>query len=291
MEADLTLEYKDYREKITNIINIMDDSQPSLQLGAITIQNILNESKIEDSSDKTPDSTEEKTVTPNTESKKEKILKRLNTTIPTDQLYVVERLLIGANLISLNEIDKPDPKSFHYQEAPIRKYNLNDHDIIHAEKLRDGFDLPYIIKKVEASNQPKTITEFKYGIPEFDLDNNQYYIEKNYQNEYLSDYNSEMDRFYIPLNHPFSVQNTLIDLAWYNNNPSNIKIRWTTYSEPNNSENYTNQHSYSKPKTSTTPTEKATLDFNLQQKQVAIIIGEQQREAEYKELVEEHNGK
>lgn len=300
--------YKDYRNEIQNILNIIDGSQPSLQLGDLAIENILkasrpkNEPLKEESTTHVANNslTEPQTSKKGSESdlidiyishyneleNRDKIENILNQ-YELNNLYVVNRKLRGCTIKNIQDLNNPNATDYGYPEVIIRSYNLNTGDIVLAKKNLNPEKGPYLYDVAYHTNSDSNIVEFDYAIVEKDESLNRYYVDKNFNNEKLSDYNDKILRWYLPDNTPH--KNDVLNLVWYKNDPERIKIRWALdanepmYIAPKKSSTY---------KTSTESDKhvEPTLDYNLKKQKVTIVIGDELRKESLKQLVESHNG-
>lgn len=301
--------YKDYREEIQNILKIVDGSQPSLQLGDLAIENILKASRPIEQTEKNQKTTNSPTqihkpelsnkVDPITnmiktymdyynEHEYKSEIKKLFTKYTDKNLYVVTRKLKGCTIKNIKSFMDPNATEYGYPEVIIRNYNLNTGDIVLTKKNLNPEKGPYLYDVGYRTHNESNIIEFNYAIVEKDKTLNRYYVDRNFNNEKLSDYNDKILRWYLPdyNNH----KNDILNLVWYKNDPENIKIRWTLdanepmYISPKKSSEYKNNND--KPDNHFEP----TIDYNLKKQKVTIIIGDELRKELLKELIESHNG-
>lgn len=212
-----------------------------------------------------------------------------------ENTFKVERKLVGAEVVNTQT-----DEGVYLTESFVRQFGLGDEDIVSGTVKDDGaFFLDRIIStpKEETLFEKKTY-EFKYGIVEYNEATDTYSVRKNINGERLSNLVNFID-YIIPkesvINHHVTADDT-VDLVWNVDNPeATIKLRWVNYFSENTSLDDRKKDSKKDlgksdiVKSSVSP--KKTIEFDLHQQTVGIVIGDKQREAEYIALIKEHNGK
>lgn len=301
----------DYRQDIIDLMNKTENSNKSLKQSAqalLTISQIL----LNDSVDplikpvKTQIKCPEKLLTSHadnhtldtqiasqakSEPKKDKPMNQKKdplsialTNLKDDQYLVMDKLS-GCNVKDKNNNDIA-----YFTEKIQRDLGLVNGDIVtlNYNASQDRYFLDSIVGHADLT---KTIDYFKYA--KVDRDALGYCVTENINHKQLSNSNSKRSRYGITASDitKFNLKiGDFIDLAWYNAQPENISIIWKYNLDKPASAVAPKKHSeYSE--NSTTKKVNSKLDFDLNNKTVALVTADDSVTGKFEELVSLHNGK
>lgn len=301
----------DYRQDIIDLMTKTENSNKSLKQSAqalLTISQIL----LNDSVDplikpvKTQIKRPEKLLTSHTnnhtldtqiasqaksEPKKDKPMSQkkdplsIALTNLKDGQYLVIDKLSGCDIK-----DKSNNDIAYFTEKLQRDLGLLNGDIVtlNYNASQDRYFLNAVIGHADLT---KTINYFKYA--KVDRDALGYCVTENINHKQLSNSNSKRSRYNITASDiaKFNLKiGDFIDLAWYNSQPENISIIW--------------KYDLNKPAGSAVPKKhseynennaakrvNAKLDFDLNNKTVALVTADDSVIGKFKELVNLHDGK
>lgn len=301
----------DYRQDIIDLMNKTENSNKSLKQSAqalLTISQIL----LNDSVDplikpvKTQIKRPEKLLTSHadnhtldtqiasqakSEPKKDKPMNQkkdplsIALTNLNDGQYLVMDKLSGCDIKDKNNNDIA-----YFSEKIQRDLGLVNGDIVtlNYNASQDRYFLDSIVGHADLT---KTINYFKYA--KVDRDALGYCVTENINHKQLSNSNSKRSRYAILASDitKFNLKiGDFIDLAWYNAQPENISIIWKyDLNKPASSVAPKKHSEYSD--TSTTKKVNAKLDFDLNNKTVALVTADDSVTGKFEELVNLHNGK
>lgn len=301
---DAPRKYYDYRQSVKDIIDNLGPNQDDLERGAKAITQILNLAKIKINDEQPPTSSTNSSSHLNSTSTTKTTSKSANQDpLIKPYYYTFHRELSGGLITSTI---KPSYRH-HLSESLVRRFNLEDNDILNITiNSRDPVTGQLIHFKINqvVKHQPdlpsRKITVFPYGIIEYDASSNHYKISKDYHGERLSNANSAMLNYVIPRNLTNDLKTikngALADLAWFDDHPEIVKIRWVH--DPNQAPKhpttkkhsaYVNNNDHNSGHDA--PLVETTLDYNLHQQTVAIINGDALRAQEFQALCLAHNAK
>lgn len=300
----------DFRQDIIDLMNKTENSNKSLRQSAqalLTISQIL----LNDSEDslikpvKTQIKRPEKLLTNHTdnhtqdtqtalqatsEPKKDKPMSQkkdplsIALTNLEDGQYLVMNKLSGCNIKDKNNNDIA-----YFTEKIQRDLGLLNGDIVtlNYNASQDRYFLDSIVGHADLT---KTIDYFKYA--KVDRDALGYCITENINHKQLSNSNSKRSRYGITASDitKFNLKiGDFIDLAWYNAQPENISIIWKyDLNKPASSVAPKKHSEYSD--TSTAKKVNAKLDFNLNNKTVALVTADDSVTGKFSDLVKLHDG-
>lgn len=301
----------DYRQDIINLMNKTENSNKSLKQSAqalLTISQIL----LNDSVDplikpvKTQIKRPERLLTSHednhtqdtqialqakSEPKKDKPMSQKKdplsialTNLKEDQYLVIDKLS-GCDIK-----DKNNNSIAYFSEKIQRDLGLLNGDIVtlNYNASQDRYFLDSIVGHADLT---KTIDYFKYA--RVDRDALGYCVTENINHKQLSNSNSKRSRYGITASDitKFNLKiGDFIDLAWYNAQPENISIIWKyDLNKPASSVAPKKHSEYSE----NGPTKKVNskLDFDLNNKTVALVTADDSVTGKFSDLVELHNGK
>lgn len=293
--------YHDYRQSVQSILDTLSDSSSSLTTGAIAIANILKMAQYNDPD--IPAQTIESNISDstNTESKTPETKETVPKTVPPEPVKLedqkvlqVKRQLSGFNLIDPKQETDPN-YNYHYSEQTLLAYGLEHHDLVEVNPTHDANRSPRILKVVKYAHEPHPdIRVAHLYLIEFWPDKNKYFVTEKYDHhEKLADINPYFDKFQIPeasIKKANIKDGKLIDLAWYVNAPDNISIRYIYPDDQLDDGPKPQKASFYKEKEAGIDYPVSTLNFSLNNKTVAIVVGDTLREAPLQKLVHEHAG-
>ena len=206
------------------------------------------------------------------------------TNLKEDQYLVMDKLS-GCNIKDKNNNDIA-----YFTEKIQRDLGLLNGDIVtlNYNASQDRYFLDSIVGHADLT---KTIDYFKYA--KVDRDALGYCVTENINHKQLSNSNPKRSRYGITASDitKFNLKiGDFIDLAWYNAQPENISIIWKyDLNKPASSVAPKKHSEYSE----NGPTKKvnAKLDFDLNDKTVALVTADDSVTGKFSDLVELHNGK
>lgn len=202
-----------------------------------------------------------------------------------DGQYLVIDKLSGCDIKDKNNNDIA-----YFTEKLQRDLGLLNGDIVtlNYNASQDRYFLNTVIGHADLT---KTINYFKYA--KVDRDALGYCVTENINHKQLSNSNSKRSRYGITASDiaKFNLKiGDFIDLAWYNSQPENISIIWKyDLNKPADSVAPKKHSDYSE--NSTAKKVNAKLDFDLNNKTVALVTADDSVTGKFKELVNLHNGK
>lgn len=210
------------------------------------------------------------------------------------QQYLVHRLLYGARLI-----DEDGNAAVRIGEWLARRFDLKHCDRVTAQITSQNPEHPrVIIDEVDHCHQAEdqNIEYFNLGLIE--QVGSQLVVAKSADGSHtLSESNPTFSPYYISqyTAQKFSLHaGDIVDLAWYAGAPRTTRIVWKhSADERQPSVRQTKKHSEyrSANQTDTTQqTDAAQLDFNLHGQTVAVIVGDNAREAAITKIIAAHHG-
>lgn len=304
----------DYRQDIIDLMNKTENSNKSLKQSAqalLTISQILLNDSVSPliKPVKTQIKRPEKLLTshednhtqdtqialqaksePKSEPKKDKPMSQKKdplsialTNLKEDQYLVMDKLS-GCDIK-----DKNNNSIAYFNEKIQRDLGLLNGDIVtlNYNASQDRYFLDSIVGHADLT---KTIDYFKYA--KVDRDALGYCITENINHKQLSNSNSKRSRYGITASDitKFNLKiGDFIDLAWYNSQPENISIIWKyDLNKPADSVAPKKHSEYSE----NGPTKKVNskLDFDLNNKTVALVTADDSVTGKFSDLVKLHNG-
>lgn len=202
-----------------------------------------------------------------------------------DGQYLVMDKLSGCDIK-----DKNNNNIAYFNEKIQRDLGLLNGDIVtlNYNASQDRYFLDSIVGHADLT---KTIDYFKYA--KVDRDALGYCVTENINHKQLSNSNSKRSRYGITASDitKFNLKiGDFIDLAWYNAQPENISIIWKYDLNKPTSSVIPKKHSeYSD--NSTAKKVNAKLDFDLNNKTVALVTADDSVTGKFSDLVKLHNGR
>lgn len=139
-----------------------------------------------------------------------------------NQAYLAKQDLAGYNLVDSN-----NKTIGFYSESLARHLNITNGDILLLDLNTDS--KPKYIKTLGHINYPNNIINFDKGIVEYNDIFKQLVISRNIYQKQLGSVNSKHAFYKVDpsLADKFNIsENSIADLAWEENDPENIQIRW-----------------------------------------------------------------
>lgn len=237
------------------------------------------------------------------------IIKKANSDSPSDTLaphtYRIQRLLSGAKILN-----NQGRQRAYYNEKFIHNRNWHTGDLVKVNAYEDdrGDERPWVDELIpqNTADDAYHIGTFEHGIVETDSAG-QLYVEKSLEDDHLRNFNPQVEAYSITSDITETMRlhdGDIVDLAWRIDQPFMVKIRWIyTGNDRDNllvgqSPDYTSPISKSQKHgdhntdtSSASESVSADLDFDLKQQTVGIVVGDEIREHQYQELVNQHHGK
>ncbi len=223
--------------------------------------------------------------------------------------YIVQRRLNGSEAI-----DSKGNNIQFFNEYLTRSANLEEGSIVSLDRRIDDKGLRKIVKVIapKKDHRPKeNIVEFGPSVVQ--RDGFGLYVDKDTNKRYLSQFNSAKTRLYfderVIANFKLK-ESDLVTLAWYENTPENIKLRWkyaenthstldvkVTKNTSNNQKKLTKQQrkllklrKRKEKKSSSGQEYIPKLNFDLQKKRAIIVVADKSLTANLEKVIEAHNG-
>ena len=212
------------------------------------------------------------------------------------QQYLVHRLLYGARLI-----DEDGNAVVRIGEWLARRFDLKHRDRVTAQIISQDSDHPrVIIDEVDHCHQTEdqNIEYFNLGLIE--QVGSQLVVAKSADgSRTLADSNPEFSPYHIS---PYTAQKfslhagDIVDLAWYAGAPRTTRIVWKHSADKRQpSVRQTKKHSEYRSANQACTNQQADagasqLDFNLHGQTVAVIVGDNAREAAITKIIAAHHG-
>lgn len=208
--------------------------------------------------------------------------------------YVARRNLNNVSLLDLhgNQVDI-------LSESQIHDQNISSGDIVTAVYRYGQYDFQHVTHQ-HLDLKALRIEELQYGQVQENA-RGKLYIDQDIYGHPITNYNPDLSTYEISnrIANAFNILNgSIVTLAWYQQNPSTVKIRWVHTTDPRDEVKPTLTKSPSKSSTKSTKKEKTNpsqpfqpdLDYDLHHQVVNVIIGDCNREQEIKNLIEAHSG-
>ncbi|GHV98530.1 hypothetical protein lacNasYZ03_00440 [Lactobacillus nasalidis] len=302
--------YLDYREQVKNVLDALDDSSTSLRLGAIAIENLLNLARVElDEEDEDEEGEEDEDEEDSSEDadsdspedlKQVKIIRHeeAETSSPYQinsghQLCRFSRGLKGGSFYNeqgqlLAEINELAVKNLNIENGDLAELDASSHPA-------------RVVRIVEAVGEPSDIATLPYGIVERDACGD-LYVSHNAMGERLSEC-AGIDRYDVPAvidagqsETGFVHEGDIVDLAWYQNNPAKMIVRWVSQTQGQAGAKKEKAQEKKPARSETEDKDKdagdvTTLNYDLHGCSVAVVIGNELRSQEIQKLVGQHHGR
>lgn len=298
-------------EKLSLILRIISNLSLSISskiseqnLNKILSSLINNTAKKEDVSEEHSEENSE-----NQHQENVQIIKKSDSDSQSDELephtYQVQRLLSGAKILN-----NQGRQRAYYNEKFIHNRNWHTGDLVKVNAYEDdrGDERPWVDELIpqNADDDAYNIGVFERGIVETDS-TGQLYVEKSLEGDHLRDFNPQVGAYSINSDAVQTMHlhdGDIIDLAWWIDQPFMVKIRWIyTGNDRDNlligqSPDYATPISKSSKRSdrdtdasSVSESVSADLDFDLNQQTIGIVVGDEIREQQYHELINQHHGK
>lgn len=278
----------DFRQDIKDLIDLTDNTPQSLKqtaksliiIGCAFLENEQLKDAIKPIENKTKSDKSEAKDTP----KSIKTPVSLNSSSQNklidiyhkygDQAYLAKQALAGYELI-----DSSNKNIGFYSESLARHLNITNGDILSLDLNTAG--KPRYIKTLGHIDYPNNIINFDKGIVEYNDIFKQLVISHNIYQKQLGSVNSKHAFYKVDpsLADKFNIsKNSIADLAWEENDPQNIQIRWVhnTDETPSTSKIDKIVSQPIKEFTETTHAPKSIINLDLTKfdNQIAIVSGD-----------------
>lgn len=206
--------------------------------------------------------------------------------------YVVQRELNGATLLTENGQD-----AGHISESIVRKMNLTSGTIVKADIMPNDIFVHKALRHIDhlgktRFDDKKRIATFEFGV----VKKHKHHLRVTYNsnNEPLL-VNGKKHAFLLDIDNPIVGNGSIVELAWYKDDPDSMRIRWTYPTEsPVNKDN--DRHPQQATKDDKDEKAEPTLtkrypDLNLEGKTVAVLVGNRQEHEDYERQIKLYNGR
>lgn len=203
--------------------------------------------------------------------------------------YVARR-----NLNNVSLLDMHGKQVDILSEAQIHQEDITSGDIITAVYRYGQYECQHVLHQ-HLNLKALQIDELQYGKVKEDDRGNLFIDEDAYGNN-IQTYDPNLNTYQISnrIANAFNILNgSLVDLAWYHQDPDTVKIRWVhplNEDKPLKRVTKSNNKNYQKSKTTESQDFEPDLDYDLKGQTVNIIIGGNVREQEINDLIKAHNG-
>ncbi len=286
----------DYRNDIAVLLKQTQGTQESLNQTATMIEILLKLAKKIDSNNNEQlgentnldDKPDLPRIAKPTESniEEQKSVSRQTELKTLNNVYHIKRLLTGAKVF-----DQNNREIAYYPESIIHSSDWHDGDIVELDTENLTNERPTILRLVPQNKNRDNVITFNHCIVKYNPSSLDYYVDCNYKGELLKEINVFIPEFIIPQQFIEEMNiktDSIVDLAWYDNAPENIKIRWV-YNDTENADKRKASAFYKRQNSESSSIVHTALDFDLENKKVAVI-GADYRKDFYKVLIEAHNG-
>lgn len=203
--------------------------------------------------------------------------------------YVARR-----NLNNVSLLDMHGKQVDILNEAQIHQDDITSGDIVTAVYRYGQYECQHVLHQ-HLNLKALQIDELQYGKVKEDDHGNLFIDEDAYGNS-IQTYDPKLNTYKISnrIANAFNILNgSLVDLAWYHQDPDTVKIRWVhplNEDKPLKRVTKYNNKNYQKSKTTESQDFEPDLDYDLKGQTVNIIIGDNVREKEINDLIKAHNG-
>ena len=232
--------------------------------------------------------------------------------IPTShRAVIVERSLQGVRLHNANTNEYIGILN----EEITRRFNIGNGSLIEVKPVEGRFAF---VRTLQQVYEPEDNDVFHFAVVKRESAANTLYVDSNVGGDKLSDYNPTQNTYFIPTvvnkltsSNGFVSEGDILDLAWKEDRPEEIRIRWV-YPDTNlgsmPSQKLKEKKKEPAPNATTpkkgVPTPKnvkedkhktnesmTNIAFNLNGKKVTVVIGNEIRSTVVNSLISAHNGK
>lgn len=232
--------------------------------------------------------------------------------VPTGhRAVIVERSLQGVRLHNANTNEYIGILN----EEITRRFNIGNGSLIEVKPVEGHFAFVRTLHQVD---EPEDNDVFHFAVVKRESAANTLYVDSNVGGDKLSDYNPTQNTYFIPTvvnkltsSNGFVSEGDILDLAWKEDRPEEIRIRWV-YPDTNlgsmPSQKLKEKKKEPAPNATTpkkgVPTPKSVKEekhktnesmtniaFNLNGKKVTVVIGNEIRSTVVNSLISAHNGK
>ncbi|CCK84625.1 Putative uncharacterized protein [Lactobacillus equicursoris 66c] len=232
--------------------------------------------------------------------------------VPTGhRAVIVERSLQGVRLYNANTNEYIGILN----EEITRRFNIGNGSLIEVKPVEGRFAFVRTLHQVD---EPEDNDVFHFAVVKRESAANTLYVDSNVGGDKLSDYNPTQNTYFIPTvvnkltsSNGFVSEGDILDLAWKEDRPEEIRIRWV-YPDTNlgsmPSKKLKEKKKEPAPNATTpkkgVPTPKnvkedkhktnesmTNIAFNLNGKKVTVVIGNEIRSTVVNSLISAHNGK
>ncbi|CCK85881.1 Putative uncharacterized protein [Lactobacillus equicursoris DSM 19284 = JCM 14600 = CIP 110162] len=232
--------------------------------------------------------------------------------VPTGhRAVIVERSLQGVRLHNANTNEYIGILN----EEITRRFNIGNGSLIEVNPVEGRFAFVRTLHQVD---EPEDNDVFHFAVVKRESAANTLYVDSNVGGDKLSDYNPTQNTYFIPTvvnkltsSNGFVSEGDILDLAWKEDRPEEIRIRWV-YPDTNlgsmPSQKIKEKKKELAPNATTpkkgVPTPKnvkeeknktnesmTSIAYNLNGKKVTVVIGNEIRSTVVNSLISAHNGK
>lgn len=223
---------------------------------------------------------------------------------PYNKAAIVVRDVAGAQLMDANTNERLG----RFNEEQYRIFSLGNGSLIEVSEVERG---ARYVRMLHYVDEPEENGVFKFGVVK--RNGQSLYVDSSASGSWLRDVNPVLETFYVPFvcnsltnGNGFVKEGDIVDLAWHETTPSEIKIRWvykTDTKRPSTpaivnasiatasiANKALSRESKAKAKEMEGKGSLATIDFNLKGKKVAVVIGNEVRSTLIKKMISAHNG-
>ncbi|HIX35056.1 MAG TPA: DUF2325 domain-containing protein [Candidatus Limosilactobacillus merdigallinarum] len=207
--------------------------------------------------------------------------------------YVVQRELNGATLLTENGQD-----AGHISESIVRKMNLTSGTIVKADIMPNDIFVHKSLRHIDhlgktRFNDEERIDTFEFGV----VKKHKHHLRVTYNsnNEPLM-VNGKKHAFLLNIDNPIVGNGSIVELAWYKDDPDSMRIRWTYPTEsPAKKDNEQSTKSQNKDDGQKEKPEQTLTkrypDLDLAGKTVAVLVGNRQEHEDYEQQIKLYNGR
>lgn len=205
--------------------------------------------------------------------------------------YVIQRQLVGADLLTEN-----GQEAGHISETMVRKFNLQSGSIVKADIRPNDIFIHKAIRTIDHLGDLKfddaaKIQTFDFGVVQ--KHKRHLRVTFNSNNEPLM-VDGKKYAFLLPEDNLVAGKGSIVQLAWFTDDPDSMRIRWTYPTEEEKAAAKAPAKKTSPSKkleaTASQPTEKRYPGIDLSGQTVAVLVGNRQEHESYEQMIRLYGG-
>ena len=207
--------------------------------------------------------------------------------------YVIQRELTGATLLTENGQD-----AGHISESIVRKMNLTSGTVVKADIMPNDIFVHKALRHIDHLGKTRfddedRIATFEFGVVK--KHKHHLRVTFNSNNEPLL-VNGKKHAFLLDMDNPIVGAGSIVELAWFKDDPDSMRIRWTYPTENPSKDDQDKGKKKRSNKDSDNADQEAQAaskrypDLDLNGKTVAVLVGNRQEHEDYERQIKLYNG-